>query len=113
MIKNILAYTILWYLFQLLVEINCQMVPFKPKIRYYHTTTFINRKLYILGGLNDIEDVGKDFFYLDFSVLISNTQNLLWQDLSSVNTLPSHYGAASVNGGANNNTLFLYGGSGT
>ena len=85
---------------------------FQTKIRFYHTATLINSKLYILGGnsTSDDEVVGKDFFYLDFSVPFSNIQNLLWQDLSSVNTLPSHYGAASVNGGANNNTLFLYGG---
>src|ERR1051325_795587 len=108
MLKDILTYTILWLLFRSVAEINCQAVPFKPGRRYWHTATLINGKLYILGGSG--ESVGKDFFYLDVSVPF-NTQNLLWQDLSSVNTVPSHYGAASVNGGVNNNTLFLYGGT--
>ena len=111
--KDILAYTILWFLFQSVAEINCQTVPFKPEKRRWHTATLINSKLYILGGYSPSSGyVGKDFFYLDVSVPF-NTQNLLWQDLSSVNTVPSLDGAASVNGGANNNTLFLYGGFNT
>jgi N-acetylneuraminic acid mutarotase len=110
MLKNILAYTILWFIFRLVTEINCQPVPFKPEERLWHTATLINGKLYILGGY-PIESVGKDFFYLDVSVPF-NTQNLLWQDLSSVNTVPSHSDAASADGGADKNTLFLYGGNG-
>src|ERR1051325_11153989 len=108
MLKDILAYTILWFLFRSVAKINCQMVPFKPKKRDDHTATLIHGKLYILGGFPS-ESVGKDFFYLDVSVPF-NTQNLLGQDLSNVNTVPSHRNAASVNGGANNNMLFLYGG---
>jgi N-acetylneuraminic acid mutarotase len=98
-------YTIIYLL--LLVEINCQM---NPTLRRGHTATLIDGKLYILGGLSILEGpTVMDFFYLDFSVKF-DTQNLLWQDLSSINTVPPHYGAASVEGGANNNTLFLYGG---
>ncbi|CAI2176600.1 15543_t:CDS:2 [Funneliformis geosporum] len=52
---------------------------------------------------------GKDFFYLDVSEPF-NTQHLNWQDLTSINTVPAHIGAASVRGGANNESLFLYGG---
>ncbi len=79
------------------------MAPFKPLRQNAHTTTFINGKLYILGGGNE------EFFYLDASVSF-NTQELLWNDLSSINIVPLHNGAASVKSGANNNTLFLYGG---
>ncbi len=88
------------------------MVPFKPLRRYRHTTTFIDDKLYILGGQQNDDDTiaGKQFFYLDVSASF-DTQELLWHDLTSINIVPSHYSAASVNGGANNNTLFLYGGS--
>ncbi|GBC04885.1 hypothetical protein RclHR1_05920005 [Rhizophagus clarus] len=90
------------------------MVPYKPEQRALHTATLIDNKLYILGGLyidgSSVPDVGKDFFYLDVSVSF-NTQNLLWNDLSTINTVPTHYGAASVEGGANNSTLFLYGGT--
>ncbi|CAG8778130.1 850_t:CDS:1, partial [Rhizophagus irregularis] len=31
------------------------------------------------------------------------------KDLSNINTVPEHTFATSVKGGANNNTLFLYG----
>jgi N-acetylneuraminic acid mutarotase len=98
-------------LFLLLVEINCQM---NPPQRHRHTATLIDNKLYILGGdtIGEVpdEEIGNGFFYLDFSVKF-DTQNLLWQNLSSINTIPPHYGAASVKGGANNSTLFLYGGN--
>src|SRR5438552_960998 len=98
---------LLWLSFQLLVEVNCQMTPFKP---YGHTATLIDNKLYILDGAryNDT-DLLNEFFYLDFSVSF-NTQNLLWKNISSIDTVPPHLGAAAVKGGANNSTLFLYGG---
>ncbi|RGB39872.1 hypothetical protein C1646_754004 [Rhizophagus diaphanus] len=71
-----------------------------------HTATFIDNKLYILG----YEDSdGKNFFYIDFSVSF-NTQNLIVKDLSNINIVPENTLATSVKGGANNNTLFLYGG---
>src|ERR1044072_66689 len=106
-------YITLWLslqLFQLLVEINCQMI---PKQRLLHTTTLINNKLYILGGieLNSFGKIsgvdGKEFFYLDVSAPF-DTQKLLWKDLTSINIVPEHYGAASVKSGADNSTLFLY-----
>ncbi|GBC04887.1 hypothetical protein RclHR1_05920007 [Rhizophagus clarus] len=108
MTRKNLMYIALWLLIQLLAEINCQMTPYKPKLREGHTATLIDNKLYILGG--DFGDnAGKDFFYLDVSVPF-NTQNLLWNDLSNINIIPSHYDCTSVKGGANNNTLFFYGG---
>ncbi|RIA87850.1 hypothetical protein C1645_827215 [Glomus cerebriforme] len=110
MSKSFLGCFILWILFQLLIEVNCQMTPFKPNVLYKHTATFVDNKLYILGGKDINENyVGKEFFYLDVSVPF-NTQNLLWQDLSNINMLPPHSSAASVKGGVNNDTLFLYGG---
>jgi hypothetical protein len=108
MLKNYLTYiSTLWLLSQLLIGINCLTV----KKRWVHTATLIDNKLYILNGrevlsMNPI----KDFFYLDFSVPFNTSQQLYWQDLSNVDTVPSHYGSASVKGGVNNNTLFLYGG---
>ncbi|GBB95191.1 hypothetical protein RclHR1_24940002 [Rhizophagus clarus] len=97
-------YITLLFIFQLLIEINCQYV---QKQREGHTATFIDNKLYILGGLSP-NNVGKDFFYFDFSVPF-NTQNLLLRDLSNINTVPSHFGAGSARGGVNNDTLFLCG----
>ncbi|CAB4414096.1 unnamed protein product [Rhizophagus irregularis] len=77
MLKNSLVnFTLLWILLQVLVEVNCQMTPFKPSVVWCHTATLIDNKLYILGGL----------------------------DLT-------HFDATSVKGGANNDTLFLYGGA--
>src|ERR1051325_1247154 len=105
------SFIILWLLFQLLFKINCQMTPFNPQQRIWHTATYIDNKLYILGGYSTVV-VGSlsEFFYLDVSGPLNTTnKDLPWQD-SSTNTIPSHYGAASVKGGADNNTLFLYGG---
>ena len=114
MLQKSLTYITLWLLLQLLVEINCQTTPFKPEARISHTSTYIDNKLYILGGNNGTNDTN-DFFYLDVSVPF-NTQNLPWEDLSDLsninNTVPAaHESATSVKGGANNNTLFLYGGT--
>jgi hypothetical protein len=108
-----LTYITLWHLIQLLVEVNCQMTPYK-NARTEHTSTLIDNKLYILGGISitatgTIDLDNKGFFYLDVSGPF-NTKELPWYDLSSIDTVPPHYGAASVKGGANNDTLFLYGG---
>src|SRR5205814_3184100 len=100
---------ILCFIFQFLVEINCQIV---PKKRGFHTATLIRDKLYILGGVHNrttTDFIGKEFFYLDVSAPF-NTKELLWKDLSSTDIVPIHAGAASVKGGANNSTLILYGG---
>jgi hypothetical protein len=104
MLQKCLVYISLWILFQLLIEINCQI---SHRKRSGHTATLIDNKLYILGG-SDIfnSNVGKDFFYIDFSVPF-NTRNLLSTDLTNVNTVPAHYNAGSAKGGANNDTLFI------
>src|ERR1051325_7150096 len=110
--KSLTYIIIIWLLFQSLVEINCQMTAFKPRKRYSPTATFIDDKLYILGGHDDPKvpsSVGKDFFYLNVSGPF-NTNELPWNDLTSKNIVPSHLSATSVRGGANNDTLFLYGG---
>ncbi len=111
MSKNSTIYILWWFLIQSLIEINCQTAPFKPLQRELHTATLIEDKLYILGGAANVADkiIGKQFFYLDVSVPF-NTQYILWRDLTNINIVPSHFGAASIKGGANNNTLFLYGG---
>jgi N-acetylneuraminic acid mutarotase len=113
MAKNLVNLAILWILLQVLVKVNCQMNPFKPTVYSKHTATLIDNKLYILGGVYLVglkeKSIGKEFFCLDVSVPF-NTQELLWQDLTSVNMLPPHNYATSAIGGANNDTLFLYGG---
>ncbi|RGB41045.1 hypothetical protein C1646_752566 [Rhizophagus diaphanus] len=113
MLKNSsVNFTLLWILLQVLVEVNCQMMPFKPSVVWCHTATLIDNKLYILGGLDLSNKPVKEFFYLDISVPF-DTQQLLWQDLTNINMVPAHFDATSVKGGANNDTLFLYGGATT
>ncbi|RIA84170.1 hypothetical protein C1645_742535 [Glomus cerebriforme] len=111
MLQKYLTYIILWILFQLTVEINCQMNPIQPRQRSFHTASVNGDKLFILGGGSNVKGVivGKDFFYLNVSVVF-NTQNLLWGDLSSNNFLSPHFGAASAVGGEYDNTTFIYGG---
>ncbi|GBB97693.1 hypothetical protein RclHR1_03040010 [Rhizophagus clarus] len=98
-VTNYLVYITLWFLFQLLIEINCQTSPYMQKRQEGHTATLIYNKLYILGGFS-LDNAVIDFFYIDFSVKF-NTKNLLIKDLSSVNTVPSHFGAAPASGGVN------------
>ena len=98
-------------LFQLLVEVKSQ-ITLKPNLRYAHTATLINDKLYILGGsiYNNLNGSPKEtFFYLDVSVPFV-TNELKWMDLSKNNIIPPHYLSTAIKGGTNNNTLFLYGG---
>src|ERR1051325_2683454 len=102
MLQKSLAHIALWLLFQLSVEINCQMA--KPKQRRWHTATLIDNKLYILGGSYQLPDGTElpmnEFFYLDVSGPL-NTKDLTWNDLST-NTIPKHGSAAAVVGGAKN-----------
>ena len=100
---------ILWILFQLPTEINCQP-NFKPKQRQWHTATFVGDKLYILDGVylsNTTVNVN-EFFYLDASISF-NAKNPLWQNLPT-SIVPAHDNAASAAGGTNNNTIFIFGG---
>lgn len=94
------------FLFQLLIGVNNP--PFKPEKWFEHTATVVDNKLFILGGFG--EKVEKEFFYLDVSSPFT-TLKPSWNDLTDINTLEAHWGATSVNGGANNNSLILYGGS--
>ncbi|RGB41036.1 hypothetical protein C1646_752556 [Rhizophagus diaphanus] len=110
MTRNSSVLFILLILLQVLVKVNCQMAPFNSSISDLHTATLIDNKLYILGGRNIKDNYVKEFFYLDVSVPF-NTQELSWQDLSNINMVPPHTSAASVKGGPNNDTLFLYGGT--
>jgi N-acetylneuraminic acid mutarotase len=110
-----LIYITFCILLQFFVEVKSQKTIFSPDSRDAHTATFINDKLYILGGEFFPSPAGKakspkeTFLYLDVSVPF-NTNELKWVDLTSKNIVPPHRYAASIKGGENNNTLFLYGG---
>ncbi len=64
MLKNSSRYFVLWLFIQLLIEINCQMAPFKPLQRRSHTATFIDNKLYILSGVS-----GGDYDNIDDRII--------------------------------------------
>src|SRR5581483_6049657 len=112
LLNNLLIYITFIILFQFLIDVNSQSTTFKPDLREAHTATFINDKLYILGGsiVGTKLSPKEEFLYLDFPTPFkANVNKLEWHVLSN-DTVPSHRYAATVKGGANNNTLFLYGG---
>src|SRR5947199_7767881 len=89
-------------------EVKSQKTIFNPDLRSRHTATFINDKLYILGGVIPpglTMSPKETFLYLDVSVPF-NTNELKWLDLSNNNIVPPHRSAAAIKSGANNNTLF-------
>src|ERR1051325_372343 len=115
MMLNYIIYIALCILLQFLVEVKSQKTILNPDLRRSHTATFVNDKIYILGGeippSNSKKSPKESCMYLDVSAPF-NTNELKWIDLSNNNNnVPPHYFAAAVKGGANNNsTLILYGG---
>ncbi|GET50800.1 hypothetical protein GLOIN_2v1668978 [Rhizophagus irregularis DAOM 181602=DAOM 197198] len=100
---------------QIIFEVvKSQVKSLQPQERISHTATYINNKLYILGGesittnptTNEI--ALKEFFYLDCSKSFDTT-NLSWEFLSNIQ-VPTRWSAASAKGGINNDTIFIYGG---
>src|ERR1044072_221679 len=111
-LSSSLIYIAFGIFLQFLVEVRSQTTIFNPDLRVAHTATFINNKLYILGGAIpsvDTKSPKETFLYLDFSAPFT-TNGLKWFDLSTNNNIPPHRFASSVKGGGNNSTLILYGG---
>jgi len=75
----------------------------------FTSATYLDNKLFILGGSYNGINITNEFLYLDVSGPF-NTKDLLWKDLSN-DIIPPHNGAIIVVGCVNNNTLFLYGGN--
>ncbi|CAG8755263.1 uncharacterized protein OCT59_020288 [Rhizophagus irregularis] len=90
-----------------------QIPTIKPDLRYDYTATLIKDGLYIIGGATpDGKTPNYPFLFLDISIPF-DTKQLKWHDLSNLSKndiVPSHKSAAAIKGGADNNTLFLYGG---
>ncbi|PKK66328.1 hypothetical protein RhiirC2_852951 [Rhizophagus irregularis] len=112
-LNNLLIYFITFgALLQLLVEVKSQITT-KPDLRLAHTATLIDDKLYILGGEIPPRSSGKQpketFLYIDVSTPF-NTNEVKYTDLSN-SIVPSREYAIATKGGANNSTLFLYGGA--
>ncbi|PKY21291.1 galactose oxidase [Rhizophagus irregularis] len=114
-LNNSLIYVIFGILLQLLlvVKVYSQILTIKPDLRYDHTATLIRDGLYIIGGATpDGKTPNYPFLFLDVSIPF-DTKQLKWHDLSNLSNndiVPSHQFAAAIKGGADNNTLFLYGG---
>src|ERR1041384_4137673 len=112
LLNNPLIHITLCILLQFLVEVKPQTTSFKLNLREAHTATFIDDKLYILGGVvpSNYSSPKETFLYLDFSPPFkTSADKLKWHFLDS-SIVPPHRYAAAIKGGANNNTLFLYGG---
>src|ERR1044072_164109 len=112
LLNKSLIYIAFGILLQFFFEVKSQTAIPKASLRMGHTSTLINDKLYILGGgvppANKISPK-ETFLYLDLSIPFNNN-GLKWYDLSNNIMVPPHTYAAANRGGANNNTLFLYGG---
>ena len=110
---NYIIYIALCILLQFLVEVKSQKTILNPDLRRSHTATFVNDKIYILGGEIPPSNSGKSpketFMYLDVSAPF-NTNELKWIDLSNDNIVPPHRSAAATRIGVNNNTILLLGG---
>ncbi|CAB4414997.1 unnamed protein product [Rhizophagus irregularis] len=112
-LNNSLIYIIAFGAFlQLLVEVKSQIS--NPDLRYAHTATLIDDKIYILGGAvppraDNVILPKESFLYLDVSTPFS-TNNVNYIDISNINGVPLSRYSIAVKGGANNSTLFLYGG---
>jgi len=112
-LNNSLIYITFGALLQLLlVEVKSQ-ITYKPDLRYAHTATLIDDKIYILGGgippRSNESPPKETFLYLDVSTPF-DTNEVKYIDISNNNIFPSHRYAIAIKGGANNSTLFLYGG---
>ncbi|CAB4418609.1 unnamed protein product [Rhizophagus irregularis] len=115
LIRSLKWFLLWWMILQIIFEVvKSQVKSLQPQERISHTATYINNKLYILGGesittnptTNEI--ALKEFFYLDCSKSFDTT-NLSWEFLSNIQ-VPTRWSAASAKGGINNDTIFIYGG---
>ncbi|CAG8478359.1 9084_t:CDS:2 [Ambispora leptoticha] len=92
--------------------------PFIPDSRYAHTATLVGTKLYFLGGITSPDGnftnsslPQAEFFTLDLSKSFDTTQNeqMPWENLTNPSVPAIAWGAAAV-GGADNATIYLFGG---
>ncbi|RIA99403.1 hypothetical protein C1645_730859 [Glomus cerebriforme] len=105
--KLLIFYNLYIIFFQLIAIIKCQQ--YIPKGRTYHSAILVGTKIYFIGGLDSLNLLTHDFFYLDISKSFNKTVEPLpltdWSDKAS--EIPDHYGAATT---ALKELIFLIGG---
>ncbi|CAG8585544.1 5651_t:CDS:2, partial [Scutellospora calospora] len=77
----------------------------------FHSSVFIDKKLYFSGGFSSVSNITNEFFYLDFSKQFTTTNiaSIPWIDLTNTNGPLKHSATACI-GGNNNDTIFIFGG---
>jgi hypothetical protein len=78
--------------------------------RTQHTASYVDNKIYFIGGKTDEKTYTNDFFYLDVSKPFTLNFELPIVDLSSKTSIPNHAMATSIVCGLNKDTIFLFGG---
>src|SRR2546421_486925 len=110
--KSLKILIFLIYLFQSIVNINCQQ--YVPMGRYLHTATLVGTKIYFLGGVLDASStqLTSDFFCLDISKSFDKTKGELpFVNLSDkASEIPEHYSATTTVFGELNDSIFFFGG---
>jgi hypothetical protein len=79
--------------------------------RVQHTASYVDNKIYFLGGSTNEKTYTNDFFYLDVSKPFTLDSDLPIVDLSDKTSIPNHATATSSVCGSNKDTIFLFGGT--
>src|SRR5436190_13014285 len=78
--------------------------------RGYHTASYVDNKIYFLGGTTDEKAYTNDFFYLDVSKPFTLGSDLPIVDLSNKSLIYNYSIATLTVCGPNKDTIFLLGG---
>ncbi|RHZ88230.1 hypothetical protein Glove_25g14 [Diversispora epigaea] len=96
-----------FFLFVLFLQCSITNASFEPQVRNFHSSVYVENKLYILGGYN--KGPLDTLFYLDLSVPF-HKDHPPWFYLGYHGIPFGVFKAAACFGGINNSTIFLIGG---
>ncbi|CAG8562457.1 8393_t:CDS:2 [Diversispora eburnea] len=102
-------YSPIFYFFLFVLFLRCSIAntSFEPQVRNYHSSVYIENKLYILGGYNG--GPLNSLLYLDLSISF-NKDHPPWFCLGYHGIPFGVFKAAASFGGIDNSTIFLIGG---
>ncbi|KAF0364784.1 kelch repeat protein [Gigaspora margarita] len=80
-----------------------------PLNRDEHVASYIDNKIFFLGGETDTQNLTKDFFFLDVSIPF-NTSSLPMYDLNSITEIPFNRRASSIVCETVKDAIFVWGG---